>query len=97
MIIAGILVFNKEEMVKSSEKQELKKRIQRLGLFLLIVFLPVLVISILLVYLQVPQWLNILVLVILLFLLFFLFMYVCGKLDARKKARMDKKKDPFSD
>ena len=97
MIIAGILVFNKGEIVRSSEKQELKKKIQRLGLFLLIVFLPVLVVAIVLAYLQVSQWLNILVLVILLFLLFFLFSFVCGKLDARKKARMDKKRDPFSD
>lgn len=83
--------------MKSSDKQELKKKIQRMGLFLLIVFIPVLVIAICLAVAKVPQWLNIMVLVIILFILFFLFLYVCGKLDERKKARMDKKKDPFSD
>lgn len=97
ILFTAILIDIKGERVKSSEKQELKKKIQRLGLFLLIVFLPVLVIAILLAYLKIPQWLNILVLVIILFLLFFLFMFVCGKLDERKKARMDKKKDPFSE
>lgn len=83
--------------VKSSEKQELKKKIQRLGLFLLIVFLPLLVVAICLGVAKVPQWLNIMVCVIVLFILFFLYLFVCGKLDERKKARMDKKKDPFSD
>lgn len=83
--------------MRSSEKQELKKKIQRVGWFLLIVFLPLLVVAVCLGVAHVPQWLNIMVCVIVLFLLFFLFLYVCKKLDEKKKARMDKKKDPFSD
>lgn len=83
--------------MRSSEKQELKKKIQRMGLFLLIVFIPMLVVAICLAVVHVPQWLNIIVCVVVLFILFFLFLFVCGKLDERKKARMEKKKDPFSD
>jgi len=83
--------------LKNSEKQELKKKIKRLGLFLLIVFIPALVVCVLLIGAKVPQWLNILVLVILLFVLFFIFTYVCAKMDDRKKERMSKRKDPFSD
>jgi membrane protein implicated in regulation of membrane protease activity len=83
--------------VRSSEKRELKKKIQRLGLFFLIVFIPLLVVSVLLIYAKVALWLNIIVLVILLFILFFFFTLACNKIDEKKKARMDKKKDPFSD
>ncbi len=83
--------------MRSSEKQKLKKNIQRIGLFLLIVFIPVLVIAVCLASVKVPQWLNIMVLVIVLFILFFLYLFVCGKIDERKEKRMEKKKDPFSD
>lgn len=84
--------------VRSSEKQELKRKIQRVGWFMLIVFIPALVIAVVLgVVARVPQWLNILVLVIILFVLFFIYAYLMSKLDERKKKRMDKKKDPFSD
>ncbi len=84
--------------MKNTEKQELKKKLSRLGLFLLIVFLPVLVVSILLTYVAgVPQWLNILVLVLMMFVLFFFYTWICSKLDNRKAERLKKKKDPFSD
>lgn len=83
--------------MKNSEKQDLKRKLKRLGLFMLIVALPVLVISIVMVWAQVPQWLNILVLVIILFILFFLFGWLCDKMDRRKEERLKKKKDPFSD
>lgn len=83
--------------MRSSEKQELKKKIQRVGLFMLIVFIPMLVVAVCLGVAGVKQWINIMVCVIIMFILFFLFLFVCGKLDERKKARMDKKKDPFSD
>lgn len=83
--------------MKNSEKQELKKKLKRLGLFLLIVFIPAMVISVLMVWQKVPQWLNILVLVVVLFILFFFYTWVCSKLDKRKEERMSKKKDPFSD
>ena len=83
--------------MKTTEKQELKKKIKRLALFLGIVFVPTMVICILLIWAKVPQWLNILVLVIVLFILFFIFIYICDKIDKRKQERLSKKKDPFSD
>lgn len=92
-----LLYFKKGKVMRSTEKQELKRKISRIGLFLLIVFLPIAVVSVLLSYAKVPQVWNIFVLVILLFILFFLYMLVCNKLDQKKKERMSKKKDPFSD
>ncbi len=81
----------------NSEKQLLKKRIKRLGWFLLIVFLPAMLISIFLAVAKIPEWLNIMVVVIVLFVLFFLFSLVCAKLDSKKEQRLKGKKDPFSD
>ena len=83
--------------MKSTEKQELKLKLKRLGLFMLIVFLPILIVSILMVWGKVPQWLNILVLVILLFILYFLYAWFCSILDKKRQERLSKKKDPFSD
>ncbi len=83
--------------MRNTENQDLKRKLKRIGLFLLIVFIPILVVCVLLICLKVPQWLNMMVLVILLFLTYFLFMSICQKLDNKKKDRMSKKKDPFSD
>ncbi len=83
--------------MRTSEKQELKRKIKQLGLFLLIVFLPVLVVSVCLAALNVPQWINIIVLVVVMFLMFFVFSHVMNKLNQKKQDRLSKKKDPFSD
>jgi len=83
--------------MKNSEKQQLKKKIGRIGLFLVIVFLPIMVLAIVLVYAGVKQWINVMILVIVMFLLFGLYMFVLQKLDNRKTERMSKKRDPFSD
>lgn len=84
--------------MKNSEKQELKRKISRIGLFMLIVFLPMVVVCVLLQVAGVKeQWIAILVLVILMFVLFILYSFICSKLDERKKERLKKKKDPFSD
>ena len=83
--------------MKVTEKQELKKKLKRLGLFLLIVFLPALVISALIIIAGAPQWLNIMIMVIVLFILFALFLFVCEKIDRKKQQRLSKKKDPFTD
>ena len=83
--------------MNNSEKQILKKRIARLGLFFLIVFIPVLVLAVVLASVGVKQWVNVMILVIVMFFLFALYIFVCEKLDNRKKERMKKKKDPFAD
>ena len=83
--------------MKVTEKQELKKKLKRLGLFLLIVFLPALVVASLIIISGAPQWLNIMIMVIVLFVMYALFLLVCSKLDKKKQKRLEKKKDPFSD
>ena len=83
--------------MRKSESNELKQKLKRLGLFLLIVFLPAMIVAIVLqVYAHVPQWLNILVLVVMLFVLYFFYIWVLSKFDKKKQERLSKKKDPFS-
>lgn len=81
----------------NSEKQLLKKRIKRLGLFLLIVFLPMVVISTLMALYVKEEWLNIFVCVLILFILFGIYLFLLEKMDRKKEARLKGKKDPFSD
>ena len=83
--------------MKSTEKQELKRKIKRIGIFMLIVLFPVCVVCTLMAIAKVPQWLNIMVLVVMMFVLFFVYAWVCSKLDQKKNERLSKKKDPFSD
>ena len=83
--------------MKNSEKQILKKRIKRLGLFLLIVFLPLMVVSTLMAVYVKQQWLNIFVCVLILFILFFIYLFLLDKMDKKKETRLKGKKDPFSD
>ncbi len=83
--------------MKNTEKQQLKRRIKSIVLFLIIVFVPITMLCILLAVVHVPQWLNIMVLVLAMFVLFGLYAFVLSKLDERKQKRMENKKDPFSD
>lgn len=83
--------------MKSTEKQELKRKIKLIGLFMLIVFLPIATVSTLMAVAQVKMGWNIAVNVILLFVLYGFYAWIWDKLDKRKKERMSKKKDPFSD
>lgn len=83
--------------MRTTEKQELKRKIKQIGLFLLIVFVPCMILAVCMAHFQVPQWLNIMVLVIVMFILFALYAYVMEKLNQKKQERMKKKKDPFSD
>ena len=83
--------------MRTTEKQELKRKIKQIGLFLLIVFFPCMVLAVLMAHFQVPQWLNILVIVIVMFILFAVYAFVMEKLNQKKQDRMKKKKDPFSD
>ncbi len=83
--------------MKNSEKQLLKKRITRLGLFFLIVLVPIVVIEVVLASCGVKQWVNIMILVIIMFFLFAIYTIIYEKFDARKEERKKKKKDPFAD
>lgn len=82
-----------------SDRMILKDRLKKLGLFCLIVFIPVLVVAVVLFSVGVPEWANMLVLVVMLLALFCVFMYVCSVLEKRKEKRLKEsgKKDPFSE
>ncbi len=82
-----------------SDRMILKDRLKKLGLFCLIVFIPVLVVAVVLFSVGVPEWANMLVLVVMLLALFCVFMYVCSILEKRKGKRLKEsgKKDPFSE
>lgn len=82
-----------------SDRMILKDRLKKLGLFCLIVFIPVLVVAVVLYSVGVPEWANMLVLVVMLLALFCVFMYVCSILEKRKEKRLKEsgKKDPFSE
>ena len=83
--------------MRRSETNELKQKLKRLGLFMLIVFLPVMTMAIVLQYVVgLKMWQNMLVLVVLIFLLYFLFLWICSKIDMKRDERLSKKKDPFS-
>ena len=85
--------------MKVSERMILKNRLKKLGIFCLIVFLPILVLSVVLYSAGVSQVVNIIVLVVVLFALFFLFMLICSVIDKKseKKLKESGKKDPFSE
>ncbi len=85
--------------MKMSDRMILKDRLKKLGLFCLIVFIPVLVVAVVLYSVGVPEWANMLVLVVMLLALFCVFMYVCSVLEKRKEKRLKEsgKKDPFSE
>ena len=85
--------------MKMSDRMILKDRLKKLGLFCLIVFIPVLVVAVVLFSVGVPEWANMLVLVVMLLALFCVFMYVCSILEKRKEKRLKEsgKKDPFSE
>ncbi len=83
--------------MKTTEKQLLKKNLKRLGIFMLIVFLPVAFVCAGLLVAKVPMGWNIFTLVVLLFILYFVFLFVCDKMDRKKEERLKHKKDPFSD
>ena len=82
-----------------SDRMILKDRLKKLGLFCLIVFIPVLVVAVVLYSVGVPEWANMLVLVVMLLALFCVFMYVCSVLEKRKEKRLKEsgKKDTFSE
>lgn len=85
--------------MKMSDRMILKDRLKKLGLFCLIVFIPVLVVAVVLFSVGVPEWANMLVLVVMLLALFCVFMYVCSILEKRKEKKLKEsgKKDPFSE
>ena len=85
--------------MKVSERMVLKDRLKKLGIFCLIVFIPVLVLSVVMMSFGVSEAVNIIVTVVVLFVLFFPYLYVCSLIDKKKEKRLKEsgKKDPFSE
>ncbi len=85
--------------MKVSERMVLKQTLKRLGLFCLIVLIPICFIGFGLMYAGLEIGWNITILVCVLFLFFGLFMMACSALDKRKEKKLKEsgKKDPFSD
>ena len=85
--------------MKVSERMVLKDRLKKLGIFCLIVFIPVLVLSVVMMSYGVSETVNIIVTVVILFVLFFLYLYICSLIDKKKEKRLKEsgKKDPFSE
>lgn len=85
--------------MKVSERMILKDRLKKLGVFCLIVFIPVLVLSVVMMSFGVSEAVNIIVTVVILFVLFFLYLYICSVIDKKreKKLKESGKKDPFAE
>lgn len=85
--------------MKVSERMILKDRLKKLGIFCLIVFIPVLMLSVVMMSFGVSEAVNIIVTVVILFVLFFLYLYICSVIDKKreKKLKESGKKDPFAE
>lgn len=85
--------------MKVSERMILKDRLKKLGIFCLIVFIPVLVLSVVMMSFGVSEAVNIIVTVVILFVLFFLYLHICSVIDKKreKKLKESGKKDPFAE
>ena len=84
-----------------SEKREFNKKMKRAGIFIAGYFVVALLISTLLIlYTDIPQWLNGMVIVISAGVFYLIFLWVCAKIDKKKEEKVKgslKKNDPFSD
>ena len=85
--------------MKVSERMILKDRLKKLGIFCLIVFIPVLVLSVVMMSFGVSEAVNIIITVVILFVLFLLYLYICSVIDKKreKKLKESGKKDPFAE
>ena len=83
-----------------SEKREFNKKMKRAGIFIGIYFVVALLISSLLIlYTDVPQWLNGLVIVVSAGVFYLIFYIVCDKIDKKKEQKTKEsldKNDPFA-
>ena len=85
----------------ASPKREFGKNMKKAGIFIACYFVVALIISTLLIlYTDIPQWLNGLVIVVSAAVFYLIFLVICGKIDKKKEERKKqalKKSDPFSD
>lgn len=83
-----------------SGKREFNKKMRRAWIFIACYFVVALVISTLLIlYTNVPQWLNGMIIVVSAGVFYLLFLLICAKIDKKKEEKQRDsldKNDPFS-
>ncbi len=83
-----------------SEKREFNKKVKRAGIFIACYFFVALIISSLLIlYTDIPQWLNGLVVIVSAGVFYLIFVVICDKIDKKKEERKKnilEKNDPFA-
>lgn len=83
-----------------SEKREFNKKVKRAGIFISCYFFVALIISSLLIlYTDIPQWLNGLVVIVSAGVFYLIFVVICDKIDKKKEERKKnilEKNDPFA-
>lgn len=84
----------------SGDKRKMKHQIKRTMWFIAgYAIVAVLVSALLIVYTNVPQWLNMIVIIVLAGVFYLLFLWLCAIIDKKKaeKDAQNPKDDPFSE
>ena len=84
-----------------SQKQEFNRKMKRAAIFIACYFaFALLISSLLILYTDIPQWLNGLVIVVSAGVFYLIFILVCAKIDKKKEEKMKdslKDNDPFGE
>lgn len=86
--------------LNSGDKRPMKKQVKRTMWFIAVYAVIALVISsVLIVFTNVPQWLNMIVIIVLAGVFYLLFLWICAIMDKKKaeKDAQNPKDDPFSE
>lgn len=86
--------------LNSGDKRPMKKQVKRTMWFIAAYAVVALVISsVLIVFTNVPQWLNMIVIIVLAGVFYLLFLWICAIIDKKKaeKDAQNPKDDPFSE
>ncbi len=81
-----------------SGKRQMKKQFKRTMWFIGVYAVVALVVAtLLIVYTNIPQWLNMIVIIVLAGVFYLPFLWICARLDKKKQEKQDQKDDPFSE
>ncbi len=83
-----------------SGRRQMKQQMKRTMWFICVYAVIALIISaVLIVYTDIPQWLNMLVIVVIAGVFYLLFLWICAIIDKKKaeKQQQNPKDDPFSE
>lgn len=91
---------NNEVSVNMSGRRLMKQQMKRTMWFICVYAVIALIISaVLIVYTNIPQWLNMLVIVVIAGVFYLLFLWICAIIDKKKaeKQQQNPNDDPFSE